>query len=201
LRLDPFLRRWEVFHGQTGTGGKDGYAKNPREPGRLSFENIRHVVTDKVLASLQKQGPEDLSIKAERAEALSLVAHLVSPQSTGLVDELLALVRSKILSMTTTGYAVLMNRDWTNHVDPLLLHDMCSRWSKKQDPENKYCVNRQIRRELEEIWLRVDGGWAQSGDPDDVVYPDDEWEEWRLHFQEKHESRENEADGIHKFGI
>jgi hypothetical protein len=130
---------------------------------------------------------------------LLLISHLLSPERTGVHDEIMALIKMGVLRTTPSGCVVLTD-DWYVHVDPLLLNDM-EHWSKRADQKNKHCMAEFIRDELAQSWKRVDRGWVLLSDPDDVMFPDDEWDEWRRHFQDRHELHVNEAEGIEKFGI
>jgi hypothetical protein len=105
-----------------------------------------------------------------------------------------------VLRRTISG-CVVLDKDWAMHVDPLLLNDMDEHWCKRLDPRNKHCISRSVRTQLESEWTRVRRGWAISSDLDDIVYPDDEWNEWKEHFQDRFESQINDTEGIEKFGI
>lgn len=128
------------------------------------------------------------------------MSHLLSAQGTGVYDEIMALVKMGILRRTSSG-CVALDDDWSEHVDPLLLDDMERHWSKRADPSNKHCINESVRDELELLWTHGDRGWAFSSDPDDLIFADDEWDEWKGHFQGRRDSQLNEVEGIEKFGI
>ncbi len=193
--------RWEVYHGQTSTGEarRDSKLRNPRPPDSLSFENIRFSLTGDVVSRLSAAVKQN-NTTLEAANDILLVHHLLSPKRTGLYDEVMALTDMGVLRRTRTGCLVLAN-DWYSHVDPLLLDEMEHNWSKRVDPTNKHCICRSMRTKLERSWRRVERGWSLSDEPEDVIYRDDEWEEWRSHFRDRFDSQINEADGIEKFGI
>lgn len=195
----PHKRRWEVFHGQTSSGHRETKSKNPRQVGTLSLENIRFALKDEVVSRLSEATKHGVSSQDSDPSDLLVMSHLLSPQRTGVYDEVMALIKMGVLRTTSRGCVVLTD-DWYVHVDPLLLNDM-EHWCKRADQKNKHSMSESIRDELTRSWRRVDRGWALSSDPDDVVFPDIEWEEWRRHFQDHHESHVNEAEGIEKFGI
>lgn len=194
--------RWEVHHGQTSSGEayRDTKCTNPRLVGSRSFENIRFSLTDDVVSRLAASNSKSNGESVEEANDLLLMSHLLSPKRTGVYDEILALVTMGVLQRTRSGCVVLAD-DWQDHVDPLILIDMDLHWSKRQDPMNKHCMSKSVRAKLQRTWTRVEGGWAMSSDPDDVIFRDDEWDEWRTHFQDRFNSQINEAEGIEKFGI
>jgi hypothetical protein len=167
-----------------------------------SFENIRFALTDEVVARLSAAGKQNgnAPVSLEASSDILLMSHLLSPKRTGVYDEIMALTKMGVLGWTRDGRVVLA-KDWVSHVDPLLLDDMEQHWRKRIDPVNKHCLNKSMRDELENSWNRVDGGWALSADSEDIIFRDDEWDEWRLHFQDSFVSQINEADGIEKFGI
>ena len=136
----------------------------------------------------------------EETNGKLLMSHLLSPQRTGLYDEVMALYEMGVLRRTCGGRFVLSDK-WYNHVDPLLLEDWALHWGKDIDPKNKHCLSELIRDELATSWSHVEGGWALSNDAADIVFLDDEWEEWQRHFRDRHESHLNEAEGIEKFGV
>lgn len=199
-------RRWEVYHGQTfsGESHRESESRNPRRVESRSFENIQFALSDEVVARLFSAGKQDGSQNSEASlGALSdilLMSHLLSPKRTGVYDEIMALRKMGVLGRTRSG-CVVLHKDWVSRVDPLLLDDMDQHWGKRVDPMNKHCVSKSIRDELEKSWSRVDGGWAMSADLEDVIFRDDEWDEWRRHFHDRFVSQVNEDEGIEKFGI
>lgn len=128
------------------------------------------------------------------------IVYLVSPQRTGLFDELVALHRAGILAKTKKGGAVL-TEDWVQRADPVLLDDMHLRWHVGEDVLNKFRVHPRVRRDLANYWLRLDEGWALNEDISDVVYSNDEWSLWRRNFQAQIEHQADNNDGIGNFGI
>lgn len=216
--------RWEVFHGShSDQGGTTPGGKNPKPPGSTSLETLQFGLNEEFMSRLELAGfgntetPQSSSSPKDEAEAKTntlavveaalIVLHLVSPERSGILDELLSLVRSGIIRKTKSGGAVL-RKHWYSQVDnPLLLDDMNARWSLDADPENKHCVHNKIRYNLASYWMRLDdhggggGAWALSEDMTEEVYLDQDFEEWRQSFEEKAEMKSSEEDGIGKFGI
>ena len=79
--------------------------------------------------------------------------------------------------------------------------DMDMKWSLGADPDNKYLVHNKVKRDLANYWIRVDGAWALNEDLSEIVFVDDEWEEWRRSFEEEKSIFADNQDGIGKFGI
>ncbi|CAB9521087.1 expressed unknown protein [Seminavis robusta] len=182
--------RWEVYHGQTDTeGGKwEPHSKNPRKVGSLSFENIRFMLTDEFLGKLHG---------SQTAEAT--MEYLVSTERTGVHDELLALVRTGILSMQ--GGVPRPSPAWYTMVDLNLLNEMHGTWSPAADEFGKYSVSNKMRKKLYDKWVVSEYGWALKTDPSDIVYEFEEWEEWRQTFEDKQEARSDNVHGIGRFGL
>ena len=195
-----------MYHGQTSIGETIRESKKtPRSVESRSFENIRFALTDEVMARLSATGNHTGDWQASDASLevshdIFLMSHFLSPKRTGVYDEIMALTKMGVLGRTQNG-CVVLTEDWISHVDPLLLDDMEQHWGKRIDPMNKHCVSNSIRDELHNTWVRVDGGWALSADPEDVIFRDDEWEEWQRHFKDRFVSHINEAEGVEKFGI
>lgn len=162
----------------------DKSSRNPRIPGSLSFEQLEFV---------------NITPGDPKAEDLVRLAYLVSPERTGLLDEMMALVETGLLERTMDGGAVLP-KDWFMKVDPLILENMEAHWSVEADPNSKYLVHPKVRNGMTN-WERVDGGWALKEEPSDVIFYDEEWEEWRKTFLDREERRVNQEDGIGNFGI
>ncbi len=201
--------RWEVYHGQTSSAAdahQDSQRRNPRQVDSLSLENIRFALNDDVIARLSAatttngDSLETDETSLEASNDMLVLSCLLSPKSTGVYDEIMALLTMGVLRRTISGCVVLA-KDWAMHVDPLLLNDMEEHWCKRLDPRNKHCISRPVRTKLESEWTRVRRGWAMSSDLDDIVYSDEEWNEWKEHFQDRFESQINDTEGIEKFGI
>ena len=205
--------RWEVFqgsHSDQGTKQSGDLSKNPKRPGSSSLENMLFGLDEDFLSNLKgfafDTTAKNLDSDSARAtmkravEAAIVVTHLVSPERSGVLDELLSLLRSGIIVKSKHGGAIL-KKDWSSKVDPLLLDDMLVRWSLDADPEGKYGVNNKIRYNLASYWMRLDGAWALSEDMSEVVFTDEEFVEWRQSFEDQAQMKSNEEEGIGKFGI
>lgn len=142
----------------------------------------------------------DLDLSAETVEHLCLAAYLLSPASSGLYDELLALVQAGALEISTNGIPRL-SKDWVTKVDVVLLQDLDAAWGTHLDPEGRYGIHPGMRDCVEEAWTKTsDGCWALD-DGDDVVYDESELEEWRQFFQGQRDEQANVSDGIGRFGL
>jgi hypothetical protein len=172
-------------------GKWEAQSTNPRKEGSLSFENIRFLVNDTFMGRLVAEH-DDVSNQVA-------VAYLVSAERTGVLDELLALQRSGILNVKEG--VPRPSKDWYTRVDLNLLNEMEESWKPEADRGGKYCVFDKVRRKLDEKWVVCSQGWALREDPDEVIYDFDEWAEWRLTFEEKHEAHEEDAHGIGRFGL
>jgi len=139
--------------------------------------------------------------KDMQVEDLALIAHLVSPEKSGLYDELMAMIRSGVLKIDNRGVAILNGDDWYSKVDVLLLNDMFHQWSPSVDTENKFCMDEHVRRALQTNWECVDGDWALTSDPFDIIHHDEEYEEWRRSFENTNQAQEDSIEGIGKFGF
>ena len=205
--------RWEVFQGSQsnqGTNPGEIFLKNPKRPGSLTLENMQFGLNEDLLSRLEVLAFDTTALNSDSdvadavnkraAEAAVVVTHLVSPERSGVLDELLSLLRSGIIRKSKHGGAIL-KKDWSSQVDPLLLDDMLVRWSLDADPENKYSMNNKIRYNLASYWMRLDGAWALSEDMSEVVFIDQEFDEWRQTFEDKAQIKSNAEEGIGKFGI
>jgi len=134
-------------------------------------------------------------------EDLALIAHLVSPEKSGLYDELVALIRSGLLKVDNKGVAVLNGDEWYTKLDVLLLNDMFHHWSPSVDIGNKFCMNERVRQILQANWERIDGDWALADDPFDIVHHEEEYQEWRRSFENTNQAQEDYIEGIGKFGF
>ncbi|KAI2512975.1 hypothetical protein MHU86_1521 [Fragilaria crotonensis] len=200
---NDFGWRWEVHHGQTSeTHHKRENSKNPRTPGSLTFENVEFAVASTAFAKTdnktQNQVPE-----SPTAEDLIRLAYLVSPQKTGLLDELKALLEVSIIERTSENGAAILAEDWFSRVDPLILDDMDAKWSYGADPDNKYLIHPKVKRDLANYWIRGhdDDAWVLQEDLSEIIFLDDEWDEWRRSFEAEKAIFADNEDGIGKFGI
>lgn len=139
-------------------------------------------------------------LSVENLAPLKLIAALASPDRTGVVDELLALIRMGVLVVDERGIPGLAD-DWWEHVDLLILEDMNNLWCSKLDPLGKFGVIDDIRVPLGEKWRRTRNGWVMNDDPNDIVFDFDEFDDWREAFEEKQQELQDDDEGIGKFGI
>jgi hypothetical protein len=191
-------RRWEVYHGQTSTSSSiwDANSKNPRKPGTLSLESIRFVIGNDVPTNLESR----TSQSGGQDSFLRVLATLASPESSGVVDELLALIRMGVLRVDERGIPSLADA-WWEHVDLLVLEDMNNLWSVKADSQGKFGIIDEIRLPLKEKWRRTRDGWVMTDEPNQIVFDFDEFDLWREAFEEKQQEEQDDDEGIGKFGI
>ena len=185
--------RWEVFHGQSGNTAVswDPRTKNPRPPGSLTMESIQFLLDDNVLASIETTD----SLPMRR-----LLAFVLCTKGSSVVDELLALTSSGVVTVDPRGIPKLSD-DWSTQIDFLILEDMYQLWNLKSDRRGLYGVSETIRKTLTADWVRVMDGWASTQDRTDVILEFDEFDIWRETFEEKQKETVDASEGIGKFGI
>ena len=164
-------------------------------PSKLDPESKMNVAKQEVVKSLPI-----LDLSQESIEYYCLAAHLLSPSSSGLYDEVMALVKMEILEIHSSGTPVLTS-DWYSKVDMILLDDMENYWSSDADPEGRFCVHYEMRDTLEEQWIKSEYGWSTADDPNDLVYDLEVVDEWREAFQGQMEERANYTEGVGRFGL
>jgi hypothetical protein len=131
---------------------------------------------------------------------LKVVATLASPESSGVVDELLALIRMGVLQVNERGIPHLADA-WWERVDLLILEDMNNLWNVKSDPQGKFGIVDEIRLPLKDKWRRTRDGWVMDDEPNEIVFDFDEFDLWREAFEEKQQEDQDDDEGIGKFGI
>jgi hypothetical protein len=141
-----------------------------------------------------------LDLSTGKVENICLMAHLLSPANSGLLDELKTFVNIGILEINSSGITVLA-QDWASTVDIVLLDDMITSWGADADPHGRYCINHELRDTLEEQWVKSDYGWAMADDPDDLVFDFELIDEWRQTFEGRMEERAKIYEGIGRFGL
>ncbi len=149
-------------------------------------------------ADSKAQGQFDVS--DETVEQLCLAAYFLSPASSGLYDEILALLQMGVIFISNSGIPVL-EEDWTSKVEFVILEDMDTAWGSHVDPEGRYCIHQEFRDALEEDWVKTNCHWALASDPEDVIFDTDVLEEWREFFQGQLEEKANISEGIGRFGL
>ena len=190
-------RRWEVYHGQLSeSGSKWDTNVNPRKPGSHTLENFRFLMTDEVLQSFE--GPANVD-DPTFVNNMVLLAHTLSPNRSGIYDELMALIRTKVVVLQTNGIPCLA-KDWWSSVDVLLLDDMWNHWGVHVDEKSNHGVHAKIRKVLQRKWKRDDNGWALSPYFNDIVFDLDEFDEWRVAFEAKQQTTSEGIHGIGRFG-
>jgi hypothetical protein len=195
--LEILLRRWEIFHGQVSESESPWNTfANPRSPRRLSLEDVRFVITDPLVSELQRY--EETPSQQQHAQSLNILAHVLSPTRTGVMDELDALITTNVVVVDDRGIPKL-SRDWWTRIDILVLDDMEAKWGIDIDTKGKCGVFEPIRKTLYRKWTSCDTGWALNTDIEDIVYEFQEFDEWRMAFTDKQRSRLDQADGIGKF--
>jgi hypothetical protein len=138
------------------------------------------------------------ALSAAKIQAMKLLAHVLSPNRTGVYDELLAFIRTGVFKIDDHGIPSPV-KDWWLKVDMLLLEDMHEKWGVKADPEGKYGVAKKLRKLLHRKWNRSDYGWALADD-DELIFEFEEFDEWRVAFEDKQQTRSDGVDGIGRFG-
>jgi hypothetical protein len=157
-------------------------------------------VTGSTADTTEPRSRAKLDLSTEKVDNICLMAHLLTPANSGLLDELKTFVNMGILEIHSSGIPVLA-QDWASTVDIVLLDDISTSWGADADPDGRYCINHQLRDTLEEQWVRSDYGWAMSDDPDDLVFDFEVIDEWRQTFEGSMEERAKIYEGIGRFGL
>jgi hypothetical protein len=160
------------------------------------LENVRFGVTSNFPANCDSSH----LASAEKLAPMKTIAALLSPNNSGVIDELLALIRMNVLSVDELGIPRLAE-GWWEHVDLLILEDMNNHWGKKVDPQGKFGIVDEIRSPLGERWRRTRDGWVLNDEPAELVFDFDEFDIWREAFEEKQQEEQDDDEGIGKFGI
>ncbi|KAG7336899.1 hypothetical protein IV203_030460 [Nitzschia inconspicua] len=97
-----------------------------------------------------------LDVSSECLDQFCFLMHSLSPTTSGLYDEVLALLKMNVLRVRS-GILVLAD-DWYENVDVFVLDDMSEYWSIDVDPDGKYCVHEEIRDTLKkngsiQLWM------------------------------------------------
>ena len=93
-----------------------------------------------------------------------------------------------------------LSSSWFKNVDVLVLEEMMACWSLEADPQGRYAIHDTIRC-VGNKWIRHDEGWALTSAPDDIIYDSDEFAAWRSAFETRHEEKEDDKNGVGRFGI
>jgi hypothetical protein len=128
-----------------------------------------------------------------------LLAHFLSPSRSGIYDELMALIRMRVIVVQPNGIPS-MAKDWWSFVDILLLDDMWTHWGLQQDENNNHGIHSKVRKALHRKWIRDDFGWALNPHINDIIFEFDEFEEWRVAYEAKQQTTSDGVHGIGRFG-
>jgi hypothetical protein len=183
-----------VFHGQMLGPAQRWIAstKNPREVNSLSLENIRFLLDGEELSGFEQTEDSDSYLAA-----LTALAHVLSPEQTGICDELLALCHKEILVVDESRGTFSLQEDWYTKVDVTLLEDMQLNWGQSVDPTGKFGIVDEVRK-LSDYWDRTVEGWLLK-EENEMVFLFDELREWRKAFEHKHEVLLEGKDGVGRF--
>ena len=78
---------------------------------------------------------------------------------------------------------------------------MYENWGVSADPTGRYAINNEVRKVLNDEWVRTEAGWAYASDPGDTVLEAEDFDMWREAFENKHEDRAAVNEGLGRFGI
>jgi hypothetical protein len=187
-RLESSLKNPDVAKAESNTDHGD------------TCETSNTIPIPKSTSTAVEECKAQVLVSKEEAEIYVCLANLLSPNRTGVYDEVLALVTMGILSIAPSGIPKLTS-EWFSRVDILMLDEFHGAWGPKADPDGLYCVQHKLRRGLEKNWVRTDRGWAMADDPDDLCFDFEELDEWRLNFEGTVEANENHSEGIGRFGL
>ena len=186
-----------MFHGQLSeSGSKWDTNVNPRKAGSYALESLRFIFTDKILAQLEEPASVD---DPTFVINMMMLAHSLSPNQSGIYDELMALIRTKVIVLQPNGIPNLAN-DWWSYVDILLLNDMLNHWGVQADEKNNHKVHSKVRNMLHRKWKPNEVGWALYPYLNDVVFELDEFDEWRVAYEAKQQTMSEGIHGIGRFG-
>jgi hypothetical protein len=136
----------------------------------------------------------------KNVDAIKALTHAMSPSTSGVYDELQALLQTSIVRVNPSGIPVLVD-DWYTRVDLLFLDDMDMHWSVEADPSGKYGVAELLRDTLSQEWCKSNSGWALADDPEDIIFDFGEFDEWRDAFEDEEQLRADSTEGVGRFGI
>ncbi len=190
--------------------GNESMIKNPRNQRSFPFENVRFLLEEYIM-NKETGGSSSTELFQLNEDVYSndrtmpklmdrlLLLHLSSDAFTGLLTEIKGLVNIGILELSITGKPTL-NSGWATKIPQNILNDMYeSGWHPLMDPENKFCLHENIRKNLPTTWSRHEAGWTMDGTK--IIYNHDLYYGNRRNFEEKYEDFINDVDGIGKFGF
>ena len=189
---------------------------NPRKPGTLSFENIRFVVTEELLARLKNNwlNPDQLNLPPQSTEGEMekwndewTITYLSSDAVTGVAHEIDVLENLGILTIHKNG-SIVFTQGWERRVPHMTLKEMNDAWGSEMYANNLYCIHEKVISSLEDVWEHDEDGWRfesddlnDDDDDDFLVFEDEEYEMRRQIFLENYDAFVNATKGIGEFGI
>ena len=184
---------------------------NPREPGSLSFENIRFLLDEKRMSQLRENSQDPNPMQhpqpepqqpAEKANNEWIVSHLSSYDVTGLRHEIDVLCSLNILSIEACGKLVLA-QGWERRVPHMILDEMKDEWGTGMDVHNLYCIHERIKSSLEMHWQYIeDEGWQNVDNAEDnKLFEDEEYQLRKQIFVENYTDWVSEKSGMGEFGV
>uniref|UniRef100_A0A7S0GKL2 Uncharacterized protein n=1 Tax=Proboscia inermis TaxID=420281 RepID=A0A7S0GKL2_9STRA len=214
---------------------------NPRMPNVLIFEKIRFVLDQhiKFMENDDYYSQEALLDNTNNTSTMcssnldnntnndtrELITHLISPQTTGLYDALLALLQTKVLTYSKDQKRVVLADQWFRHVScygsdcsgvmegfldevlyPQLREETGCGINKDNNPHR---INELVWTTLHKHWkLYVDeadeeSGWVQGGgwilQGKSMKMTSDKWQELRKTFERDWNRNEETTIGVGRF--
>jgi len=183
---------------------------NPRNPGALSFENIRFLLDKERMIRLQsaweKSNAEINPAGIESWNDEWIITYLSSNKITGLSHEIDVMENLDLITVNPSG-SIDLKPGWEKRVPQIILIDM-KEWGTEVDPHNLFCIHPSVKSALEMAWERVDDyGWRYANETDaieennEVVFDDEEYYLRKQIFEENFNNFVNEDSGMGNFGI
>eukprot|EP00978_Attheya_sp_CCMP212_P030211 scaffold110308_cov53-Attheya_sp.AAC.3 len=130
-----------------------------------------------------KANNEPTSLPEASTNDQVLVTHLASRMKSGIWDEILILLNSNVLWLTSKGGLVL-DPDWTSNMDSSAAWE--SGWTATDDDREKFCLHMKIREGLTLMQKTRNLEAYQNR---------------KNRFEDRYELRANQDEGIGKFGV
>lgn len=183
---------------------------NPRNPGALSFENIRFILDKGRMLRLQSAWENSKAeINHSGVESWNdewIITYLSSDQITGLRHEIDVMENLDLITVKPNG-SIDLKPEWEKRVPHMILIDM-KEWGTAVDPHNLFCIHPSVKSALETAWEQVDDyGWRYANETDaieendEVVFDDEEYYLRKQIFEENFNNFVNEDSGVGNFGI
>jgi hypothetical protein len=174
---------------------------NPASGSRAQSKDANMPDASTAVKNEEKKKPlPRFDINQESANYFLMAAHLLYPSTSGLYDELVALLKIDVLKLDPSGIPCLA-MDWYTNVDVVILEDLDRCFGSDADPEGRFCINDELRDTLEEKWVKSEYGWATTDDPSDLVFDYDVIDAWREAFQGEIEEQANLVEGVGRYGL